>query len=65
MRCASLPIVVYVIDQSTDSPSVRHSDSNTRSSSSVSCRHSSTKFGREIDTGSVSDGSDGGSKLSS
>ncbi len=51
MRWASAPIVVYVIDQSTDSPSLRHSASNACSSDSVSVRHSSTKFGREIATG--------------
>ena len=65
MRWATSPIVVYVIDQSTDSPSVRQRSSKACSSLSVRRRHSSTKLGREMESGSRSDGSAGGVKDSS
>ena len=48
---AADPIVVYVSDQSTDSPSRRHSASNAFSSSTVSSSHSSMKLRREIAVG--------------
>ncbi len=44
-------------------PSARHSASKACSSLSVSCRQSSTKFGREIDIGSFSEGSVGGDEV--
>ncbi|GAB3815946.1 hypothetical protein GCM10027605_64170 [Micromonospora zhanjiangensis] len=50
---AARPIVVYVNDQSTDSPSRRHNASNTCSSEAVSRSHSSTKLRREIAVGSA------------
>src|SRR6202161_4949849 len=65
IRCARSPIVVEVIDQSTDKPSLRQRTSKARSSVSVRRRQSWTKFGREIETGSFSDGSAGGSKSAS
>jgi hypothetical protein len=57
-------MVVYVIAQSTDSPSRRHSASNAFSSSTVSRPHNSTKLRREIDTagfGGVAGGCQSGS----
>ena len=48
---ASYPIVAYVYDQSTDSPSRRHSSSNATSSTAVRCAHSSMKLRREIGRG--------------
>ena len=41
-------MVVYVIDQSTESPRQRHSSSNFFSSSTTSVSQSSTKFWRLI-----------------
>ena len=63
-RCALSPMVMYVIDQSTDRPARRHSASNTFSSSVVSCAHSSTKLRREIASagfGGLSGGTNDGS----
>jgi hypothetical protein len=48
---ASAPIVVYVIDQSTESPRRRHNASKAASSTAVSTVHSSTKLRREIARG--------------
>lgn len=50
---ATRPIVVYVSDQSTDSPSRRHSASKTCSSAAVSRSHSATKLRRSIGVGSL------------
>jgi hypothetical protein len=43
-------MVVYVIDQSTESPSRRQRCSKTRSSWEVSCSHNATKLRRESET---------------
>jgi hypothetical protein len=58
------PIVVYVNDQSTDSPRRRHSASNAFSSSMVSRPHRSTKFRRDMGTGGFG-GTAGGSQFGS
>jgi hypothetical protein len=54
---ALVPIVVYVCDQSTDSPSSDHSSKYFSSSIVVTTAHCSTKFGREIGIGCFGGGS--------
>src|SRR5665213_2362695 len=59
--CDCLSIVAYVIDQSTERPSVFHICSKAFSSSVVSRLQSSMKFGRDTDTGGLG-GVAGGTK---
>jgi len=58
-------MVAYVNDQSTDSPSRRHSSSNAFSSSTVSRSHSSMKLPREMETCRLGSGLAGGVKSGS